>query len=130
MNAPAESTYVPLAVAELPDAYGQVNREVYDATKAYWISQQVTALTRGYYSVLQPMVLERAHAYEQRAQELVTKNAGQTPDAFASALRENAMRTLADWQGLHSDLLVALGGGRHVDYGTAQQLESDKVQKY
>ena len=130
MNAPAESTFVPLAVAELPEAYGQVNREVYDATKAYWISQQVTALTRGYYSVLQPKVLERAHAYEQRAQELVTKNAGQTPDAFASALRENATRTLADWQGLHSDLLVALGGGRHVDYGTAQQLQSDKVQKY
>ena len=58
MSAPAESTYVPLAVASLPEAYAKNDRAKYDPAKAWWISQQVTTLTKGYYSAMAPKVLE------------------------------------------------------------------------
>ena len=71
MNAPAESVYIPLAVSPLPEAYEKADRKKYEGEKAWWISGQVTTLTRGYYSVLAPEVREAAKKEEQRAMELV-----------------------------------------------------------
>ncbi len=130
MNAPAESVYIPLAVSPLPDAYTQTDRTKYDAEKAWWISQQVTILTRGYYSALHPEVAEAAHQAEKRSMTLVSDAAGQSPEEFAETLRKNAERTLADWKALHGNLLAAHDGDHHIDYDESHRPQADKVEKY
>ena len=130
MNAPAESVYIPLAVAPLPDAYTQTDRTKYDAEKAWWISQQVTILTRGYYSALHPEVVEAAHQAEKRSMTLVSDAAGQSPEDFAETLRKNAERTLADWKALYGNLLASHDGDHHIDYDESHRPQADKVEKY
>jgi len=130
MNAPAESVYIPLAVAPLPDAYTKADREKFDLEKAWWISQQVTMLTRGYYSALHPEVAEAAHQAEERSTALVADASGQSPEEFAKTLRENAKRTLADWKALYGSLLAAHDGDHHIDYDESHRPQADKVEKY
>ena len=130
VNAPAESTYVPLTVSQLPEAYRHNDKKNYQPDKAWWISGQVTALTRGYYSVLQPEVLDYAHGLEAAAMKLVDNSAGQSPEAFRKTLYDNAGITMSKWQKLHGELLAKHEIDRRMGYGKAQQLESDKVQQY
>ena len=130
VNAPAESTYVPLTVSQLPEAYRHNDKKNYQPDKAWWISGQVTALTRGYYSVLQPEVLDYAHSLEAAAMKLVDNSAGQSPEAFRKTLYDNAGLTMSKWQKLHGELLAKHEIDRRMGYGKAQQLESDKVQQY
>ena len=132
VNAPAESVYVPLAVAPLPDAYEKADRTKFDAAKAWWISGQVTLLTRGYYSVFAPEVREAAHNEERRAAELVEASSSKSAEAFAETLRENANHALAGWQKLYGDLLVAHDADHRIDYDKAksEKLTQDKVTKY
>ncbi|MBQ9698529.1 MAG: C69 family dipeptidase [Acidaminococcaceae bacterium] len=132
MNAPAESVYIPLAVAPLPEAYEKADRKQFDATKAWWISGQVTLLTRGYYSAFAPEVREAARKEEQRAAKLVEASAGQSAEAFAQILRDNANRTLAAWNDLYGSLLVAHDTDHRLDYDATQseKMKADKVTKY
>ena len=132
MNAPAESVFVPLAVAPLPAAYEKADRKTYDPEKAWWISGQVTLLTRGYYSVYSPEVRSAAANEEQRAAKLVEASSSQSPEAFAQTLRENAERTLAPWKTLYGNLLVSSDADHHIDYDNTQsdRLKADKVKKY
>lgn len=121
---------MPLAVDQLPEAYRKNDKKNYQPDKAWWITGQVTALTRGYYSVLQPEVLERAHGLEAEARSLVESSAGLSPEDFRKALAENAGSTMVKWRQLHGELLAKHEIDRRMDYGKAQQLKSDKVQKY
>ena len=130
MNAPAESVYIPFAVAPLPEAYEKADRTKCDMTKAWWISQQVTILTRGYYSALSPVVRDAAHEWERRSAKLVTASARQSAEEFAQTLRENAGRVLADWRELHGRLLSVNDGDRRIDYDGAHRPAADKVEKY
>ena len=132
VNAPAESVFIPLAVAPLPAAYEKADRNTYDPEKAWWISSQVTLLTRGYYSVFSPEVRTAAADAEQRAVKLVEASSSQSPDAFARTLRENAERMLTDWRTLYGDLLVAHDADHRIDYDKTQsgRLKADKVTKY
>ena len=130
MNAPAESVYIPFAVAPMPEAYNKADRTKFDLEKAWWISQQVTMLTRGYYSALQPEVLEAAKKYEKQSMELVEKSKGQSAEEFAETLRENAEKTLADWRNLYGNLLTAHDGDHHIDYDEAHRPKADKVEEY
>ena len=130
MSAPAESTYVPLAVAPLPEAYAKNDRAKYDPAKAWWISQQVTTLTKGYYSAMAPKVLETARKGEQRSMELVANASGQSKEEFAQTLRGNAERVLTDWRGLYGKLLAEHDGGKGLEYDKAFQPKADKVLKY
>lgn len=130
MSAPAESVYIPLAVAPLPDAYMKNDRAKYDSAKAWWISQQITLLTRGYYSALHQEVLDAAHEAEARSKQLVLDAYGKSADDFRNTLNANAERTLADWQALYGNILVKHDGDHHMSYGKSQQLTSDKVEKY
>ena len=130
MSAPAESTYVPLAVAPLPEAYAKNDRAKYDPAKAWWISQQVTTLTKGYYSAMAPKVLETARKGEQRSMELVANASGQSKEDFAQTLRGNAERVLTDWRGLYGKLLAEHDGGKGLEYDKAFQPKADKVLKY
>lgn len=130
MNAPAESTYVPLTVSQMPEAYRHIDRGSFDVSKAWWASGQVTALTRGYYSVLQPEVLSAAHELEAEAIRLVNSSAGQSPEDFRRDLEKNAAFALDRWQRLQGELLAKHQIDRRMALGSAQELTSDPVQKY
>ncbi|MBR1760294.1 MAG: C69 family dipeptidase [Schwartzia sp.] len=130
MNAPAESTYIPFAVAPLPEAYAQADRTKFDLTKAWWISQQVTVLTRGFYNKISPSVLDAAHAGERRSMDLVAASSGQSPAEFAETLRSNANRALSEWRALYGNLLATYDGDHHLDFDEAHRPKGDKVEKY
>ena len=130
LNAPKESTYIPFAVAPLPEAYEKADRTKYDLTKAWWVSQQVTTLTRGYYSALGATVLDAAHAQERRSMDLLAKSSGQSAEEFAQTLRDNAERALSDWRDLYGNLLAEHDGGRNLDYAETFRPKADKVIKY
>ncbi|MDY6291290.1 MAG: C69 family dipeptidase [Succiniclasticum sp.] len=132
VNAPAESVYVPLAVAPLPEAYEKANREKFDLAKAWWITGQVTMLTRGYYSAFSPEVRAAAHKEEQRAAELVKASSSQSAETFAQTLRDNAQRTLTTWHNLYGNLLVSKDADHRIDYDAkkSETIKQDKVTKY
>ena len=122
----------PRPVAPLPEAYGKTDRNKYDPAKAWWISGQVTMLTRGYYSVYSPEVRAAAANEEQRAAKLVEASSSQSAEAFAQTLRENAERTLEAWKTLYGNLLVSSDADHRIDYDKMQsgRLKVDKVKKY
>ncbi len=130
MNAPAESVYIPFAVAPLPEAYTKADRAKFDLTKAWWISQQVTVLTRGYYSVFSAEVRDAAHAQEKQSMDLLAGCSGQAADDFAQTLRDNAGKVLSDWRDLHGNLLAAHDGDHHIGYDESYVPKADKVTKY
>ena len=130
MSAPKESTYIPFAVAPMPDAYAKADRTKYDLTKAWWVSQQVSVLTKGYYSAIFPAVLDAAHAGERRSMELVESVSGQSAEAFAQTLRDNAARVLGEWCELYGNLLAAHDGGGSLDYPDTFRPKADNVTKY
>ena len=130
MNAPAESVYLPLAVAPLPEEYSGNDRKNYDQDKAWWISGQVTTLTRGYYSALSPQVREAALQEEQRGIKLVNEAAGMSSEALAQVLSANAVRALSDWKGLYGRLLSNSDCGHHIKYDDSYQPADDDVTKY
>lgn len=130
MSAPAESTYIPLAVAPLPEAYARNDRSHYDPGKAWWIAQQVTALTKGYYSAIAPKVLDAARKGEQRSMELLATSSGWPKEVFAQVLRDNAEGALSGWRELYGKLLAEHDGGHGFDYDKAFRPKPDKVLKY
>ena len=130
MSAPAESTYIPLAVAPLPEAYAKNDRTKFDPGKAWWVAQQVATLTRGYYSAIAPRVREAAHKEERHSMELAESSSGRSKDAFAQILYSNAVRVLADWRELYGTLLAKHDGGHGLEYDNAFRPKADKVVKY
>ena len=130
MNAPKESPYIPFAVAPMPEAYEKTDRAKYDLTKAWWISQQVTMLTRGYYSAFSPAVLEAAHKGEKRSMDLIAASSGQSAEEFAKTLQNNAEQSLLAWRDLYGDLLAAHDGDHHIGYDESYRPQADKVEKY
>ena len=130
MNAPAESVYIPFAVAPLPEAYTEAERTKFDLTKAWWVSQQVTMLTRGYYSAFSAEVRDAAHAKEKQSMEVLAGSSGQTAEEFAQSLRDNAEKVLADWRDLHGNLLAGHDGDHHIGYDEAYVPKADNVINY
>ena len=130
MNAPAESVYLPLAVAPLPEAYTGNDRKAYNPDKAWWISGQVTTLTRGYYSALVPQVRAAAAQEEAHGLKLVADSAGMPAADFAQALNKNAVRALHDWRDLHGKLLSGSDCGHYIKYDESYKPKDDNVTKY
>lgn len=114
----------------LPEAYTKADRAEFDLTKAWWISQQVTVLTRGYYSVFSAEVRDAAHAQEKQSMDLLAGCSGQAADDFAQTLRDNAGKVLSDWRDLHGNLLAAHDGDHHIGYDESYVPKADKVTKY
>ncbi len=130
MHAPAESVFLPLAVTSLPEAYHGNDRQKYDADKAWWISGQVTTLTRGYYSAFAPQVLEAARAEEGRSLKLVNDAVGMSAADFAKTLNQNAVRVLSDWRDLHGRLLSDSDCGHNIQYDDSYTPKDDNVKAY
>ncbi len=125
-----ESVFVPLTVGPLPECYGGVRRDTYDAAKFWWTGMEVAGFARGYYNNMMPKVYEAARAQEARSVDLLRQSAGKAPDAFATALLDNAEQNLRDWRALYQKLLTDFDGGRHLNYADGQQPAGDKLDKY
>ena len=105
MNAPLESVFVPLTVSRLP-AYEQVDNNRFDGSKMWWVTAQVTTLTRGYFGNLIGDVRAEADRIEERSLELIERSSGLSAEEFSEALIENAALIKEDWRRLYERLLA------------------------
>ena len=99
MNTPFENPFVPFAVSKVPEEYRAL-RDTYDPSKMYWVSNQVMALTQGYFNIMSPIIKEAVEQAEKKSVQLVNSSSGLTKEKFADALRENSLRILDDWKQL------------------------------
>lgn len=85
-NTPFENPFVPFAVAKLPAAYNKALRDTYDASKMFWASSQVMALTQGYFNVMSPTVAAAVNKSEVSSLKLVGSSKGLSKNKFVAAL--------------------------------------------
>lgn len=111
---PGDSTFVPLAVAPVPESYEKVNRDRYDATKAWWNYTAVSELMHGRYNLMSPVVSAAALEQEKQSGIRLQQLRGQKEKKFAAALRKNALQVQKNWQKLFGDLLVKYCQGQGV----------------
>jgi dipeptidase len=129
--APArESTFVPLAVAALPQGYEEVDRRAYDAAKPWWHYTQVAELVQGRDSVMIGDVRAAAQAQEKAAQAIVQAGRGSDAKTLAARLRAHALQADHDWQDLYGQLLVKYNEGQHTRYADGVKVEEPNFDKY
>ena len=116
LNTPAESVFVPLAVAPMPGGYEQVNRNVYDRTKPWWIYTQVCEFARDKYGYVIGDIQKKAVQYETDSQELIQASRYMEKEAFAELLRNNAMNITNNWLNFYGELLVKYNQGKEAKY--------------
>lgn len=115
-NEPGENPYVPFAVTKLQEAYTKAQRDTYNPSKMYWASNQVMALTQGYYNIMHPIVSEALRESEEKSLHIVESSKGLPKDKFVKRLNENAINVFDDWKGLYAKLLTKFNGGAGVRY--------------
>ena len=81
-------------------------RDTYDPTKMYWTSNEVMALTQGYFDVMAPTVREAVEQSEANSRRVIQSSLGLSKEQFAGKLRENAMHIFDDWKQLSKRLLM------------------------
>ena len=129
-NTPLENPFIPFAVAKMPAAYDKVLRDTYDASKMYWASSQVTALTKGYFNVMSPIVADAVRKAEADSLKLVESSKGLSKSKFVAALNQNAGKVFDDWKQLYTRLLVKYDGGAGVTYDERHAPAPDAPTKY
>lgn len=130
INTPFENPFVPFAVAKMPSAYEKALRDTYDASKMYWASAQVMALTQGYWNVMSPIVAETVQQSEKNSLKLVEASAGLSKNKFVAALNQNAVKVFDDWKNLYTQLLLKYDAGAGVKYDERHLPDSDAPTKY
>jgi len=105
LTSPAESVYVPLPVAPITKLYSRVNRKNYDESKFYWVISMVSALTKGYYSLLSPEVKRTALDLEDKSQALIAASMDLDAKAFNEMLLKNAEENFSAWNDLYAKLI-------------------------
>lgn len=128
LNTPRDNVFVPFMVAEMPASYTNVDRHKYDVSKMWWSAERVSALTKGYYSVLSPSVLKQAELLEDKSQQLINDYQELPVDQLQKLLKQNAIVNKRVWDKLFTDLLVRLDQGHGITY--PQELKGDEVTKY
>ncbi len=116
LNTPMENPFVPLTVSNLPKTHYKALRDTYDPSKMYWASNEVMALTQGYYNIMAPIVSEAVRATEEDSRRLVEDSLGLPRERFAERLRRNAEKITADWKALSVKLLMKYDAGAGVRY--------------
>ena len=104
MDTAFENPFVPFAVGKVPEAYHAV-RDTYDPAKMYWTSNEVMALTHGYFNIMAPIVKEAVEQSETNSQQVIQSSLGLSKEKFAEKLRENALKIFDDWKQLSVRLL-------------------------
>lgn len=130
INTPLENPFIPFAVSQMPDAYHHALRDTYDATKMFWASSQVTALSRGYWNSLGGTVSDTVNQSEKNSLELVESSLGQSKDKFAATLNQNALKIFDDWKNLYIKLLIEYNGGEGVRYDERHLPAPDAPKSY
>ncbi len=115
-NTPLENPFIPFTVSKMPAAYSQSVRDTYDPSKMFWTSNQVTALSQGFYGVLYPLVGEAVQHSEENSLRLVKSSLGLPKKAFTENLRTNADRNVEDWKRLYVNMLMKFNNGASVRY--------------
>lgn len=115
-NSAGENPFVPFAVSKRPAAYVHALRDTYDADKMFWASNQVMAITQGYYNVMGPIVAEAVNRSERESLRLVEASRNLSRSKFIDALNRNAVKVVDDWKKLYVKLLSKYDGGAGVEY--------------
>ncbi|MBP5200751.1 MAG: C69 family dipeptidase [Schwartzia sp.] len=115
MDTPYENPFVPFAVSEVPEEYRAL-RDTYDPTKMYWTSNEVMALTQGYFNIMSPVVKNAVERSEANSLRLVYASAGLSKEQFAEALRDNALKIFDDWKELSTQLLMEFKANVGIKY--------------
>ena len=111
-----ENPFVPFTVAKLPAAYTHALRKTYDASKMFWVSNQIMAVTQGFYSVFSPTVAESVRQAEENSLRLVESSRTLPKNKFAAALNDNAVKIFNDRQKFYERLIMQYNGGAGIDY--------------
>ena len=129
-NTPLENPFVPFTMAEFPDAYTHALRRKYDASKMFWVSNQIMALTRGYYNSFGEIVEEAVRKSERKSLKLIESSLGQSKDEFAATLNKNAAKIFDERKELYTRLLVKYNCGEGVEYRRKNLPASEAPEKY
>ncbi|MDR1941293.1 MAG: C69 family dipeptidase [Endomicrobium sp.] len=122
LDTPAESVFVPLAVAKTPQSYVLGNTSSFDEKSAWWIYNLVSEYSNLKYSYIIKDINARAAKHEAASEELVNNLvkklsplAAQNPqkalNEYAQALRENAENIRLDWKDFFLELIVKYNQG-------------------
>ncbi len=115
MDTPFENPFIPFAVSKVPEEYRAL-RDTYDPSKMFWVSNQVMALTQGYFNIMAPTVKEAVEGAEKNSMQLVGSSSGLTKEQFADALRKNALKIFEDWKQLSTKLLMKFKSDVGIEY--------------
>ena len=91
-------------------------RDTYDPAKMYWTSNEVMALTQGYFNIMAPTVKAAVEKSEANSQQLINASAGLSKEQFAEALRDNALKIFEDWKQLSVELLMIFKSDVGIEY--------------
>lgn len=129
-NTPAENPFVPFAVAKMPDTYNRVMQTEYDETKMWWVSNQVTSITRGYWNTFIPTVTAAVEKSESDSLKLVESSLNLNKNKFAATLNKNAVKVFDDWKNLYTKLLVQYCGGAGLQYDKRHVPDNEAPTEY
>ena len=115
MDTPYENPFVPFAVSEVPEEYHAL-RDTYDPSKMFWTSNEIMALTQGYFNIMSPIVKNALEKSEANSQQLINASAGLSKENFAEALRDNALNIFEDWKQLSVQLLMKFKSDVGIEY--------------
>ena len=130
LNTPAESTFIPLAVSELPDAYAKVDRNKYDETKLYWATNMVSTLTKGYYYTMIDTVKVKALELEQKSKATISQYSKLSAKDFTSLLNANAISSITGINNLYQQLLEQHDNGYKLRYAQGHNPKFIPVERY
>lgn len=130
LNTPAESTFIPLAVAELPDAYSKIDRNKYDETKLYWATNMVSTLTKGYYYTMIDTVKVKALELEQKSKATISQYSKLSAKDFTSLLNANAISSITGINNLYQQLLEQHDNGYKLRYAQGHNPKFIPVERY
>jgi dipeptidase len=115
MDTPYENPFVPFAVSKVPEEYRAL-RDTYDPSKMFWTSNEIMALTQGYFNIMSPIVKNAVEKSEANSRQLINASAGLSKEGFAEALRNNALNIFEDWKQLSIQLLMKFKSDVGIEY--------------
>ena len=119
-----------MTVSTLPNAYEQVYRNKFNSSKLWWITSQVSALTRGYYSSLIRFVKSTAESCERKSLKLIENNFDRSPEEFAKLLYDNSEKIICEWRELYEKLIVQHDMGYNLKYAKRHEPKNDAKKIY
>lgn len=122
LNTPAESVFVPLAIAKTPQSYINANPKKYDPNSAWWTYNLIGEYSNIKYSYMIEDIQKRAANYEKSSEKLIEDltyklqglaktNSKKAIDEFSKALNWNAEKVRKDWQNFFVELHVKYNQG-------------------